>query len=134
MELKRRNRVNAEFSMASMTDIIFLLLIFFMITSSAISQSAIDVKLPTADATNASVQDPTTVTINEAGKYFVNDKEISKEALENYMVNELKDEANPSFTIRADENTKHKDVVFVMGIAETHKYNLAIATTESDTP
>ena len=132
MELKRRNRVNAEFSMASMTDIIFLLLIFFMITSSAISQSAIEVKLPSADASNPSAQDPATVTINEAGKYFVNDKEIPKENLENYLVQELKDETTPTFTIRADENTKHKDVVFVMGIAETHKFNIAIATTQAE--
>ncbi|AYO56714.1 biopolymer transporter ExbD [Chryseobacterium sp. 6424] len=132
MELKRRNRVNAEFSMASMTDIIFLLLIFFMITSSAISQSAIDVKLPKTDATNPSVQDPSTVTIKEDGKYYLNDEEIAKEELENVLVNALKDEENPSFTIRADENTKHKDVVFVMGIAETHKFNLAIATIQND--
>lgn len=132
MELKRRNRVNAEFSMASMTDIIFLLLIFFMITSSAISQSAIDVKLPKADATNVSAQDPSTVTINPEGKYFVNDKEVPKEQLENVLVNALKDEANPTFTIRADENTRHKDVVFVIGIAETHKFNLAIATIQEN--
>ncbi len=130
MELRRKNRVNAEFSMASMTDIIFLLLIFFMITSSAISQSAIDVKLPTAEAANPSVQDPAVVTIQEDGKYFVNDNEIAKEQLEQYLVNLLKEEEKPSFTIRADQNTKHKDVVFVMGIAETHRYNLAIATTE----
>ena len=118
--------------MASMTDIIFLLLIFFMITSSAISQSAIEVKLPNADAANPSAQDLATVTINEAGKYYVNDKEIPKENLENYLVQELKDETTPTFTIRADENTKHKDVVFVMGIAETHKFNIAIATTQAD--
>ncbi|WP_417427994.1 ExbD/TolR family protein [Halpernia sp.] len=130
MELKRKNRINAEFSMASMTDIIFLLLIFFMITSSAISQSAIDVKLPKADATNTSTQDPTTVTITEAGQYFINDKEIDKENLENYLINTLKTESTPTFTIRADQNTKHKDVVFVMEIAEKHKYNLAIATTQ----
>ena len=128
MELKRRNRVSAEFSMASMTDIIFLLLIFFMITSSAISQSAIDVKLPKAVAGDPSVQDPTAVTITQDGKYFVNDKEIPKEQLENYLVNALKNEQNPTFTIWADKNTKHGDVVFAMGIAETHKFNLAIAT------
>ena len=130
MELKRRNRISAEFSMASMTDIIFLLLIFFMITSSAISQSAIDVKLPKADATVSTAQDPTTVTITEAGKYYINDKEILKENLENYLVTTLKTEINPTFTIRADGNTKHKDVVFVMEIAEKNKYNLAIATTQ----
>ena len=118
--------------MASMTDIIFLLLIFFMITSSAISQSAIDVKLPSADSTNPSVQDPSTVTIKQDGKYFVNDREIPKEQLENVLVDALKNEPNPTFTIRADENTKHKDVVFVMGIAEMHKFNLAIATTQEN--
>ncbi len=132
MELKRRNRVSAEFSMASMTDIIFLLLIFFMITSSAISQSAIDVKLPKAVAVDPSVQDPTTVTITKDGNYFVNDKEIQKEQLENYLVDALKGEQNPAFTIKADQDTKHKDVVFVMGIAEMHKFNLAIATIENE--
>lgn len=130
MELKRRNRISAEFSMASMTDIIFLLLIFFMITSTAISQSAIEVSLPKADAENPSVQDPTFVTITADGKYYVNDKEIPKEQLEQYLVNTLQGVKNPTFTIRADENTKHKDVVFAMAIAEAHQYNLAIATTQ----
>lgn len=132
MELKRRNRISAEFSMASMTDIIFLLLIFFMITSSAITQSAIEVKLPQSVSGDPNVQDPTSVTITDDGKYFVNDKEIAKEELENYLVNTLEGEENPTFTIRADENTKHKDVVFAMGIAETHKFNLAIATTQEE--
>lgn len=132
MELKRRNRVSAEFSMASMTDIIFLLLIFFMITSSAISQSAIEVKLPQAVSGDPNVQDPTTVTIDKDGKYFVNDKEIAKEELENYLVNALDGQDKPAFTIRADQNTMHKDVVYVMGIAETHRYNLAIATVQEN--
>lgn len=132
MELKRRNRVSAEFSMASMTDIIFLLLIFFMITSSAISQSAIEVKLPTAANADPNVQDPTAVTITKDGKYFVNDKEIARDQLENYLVEALKGQENPAFTIRADEDTRHRDVVFAMEIAETHKFNLAIATTQKD--
>ncbi len=132
MELKRKNRVNAEFSMASMTDIIFLLLIFFMITSSAISQSAIDVKLPKATLTTTSVQDPAVVSIKADGQYFVNDREIAREELEPYLVDVLKDEEKPTFTIRADEDTRHKDVVFVMEIAEKHHYNLAIATTQEE--
>ncbi len=130
MELKRRNKASAEFSMSSMTDIIFLLLIFFIITSSAISQSAIEVKLPQAIATNPNVQDPTFVTINEEGQYFVNDKEILKEELETYLVDKLKEEEKPAFTVRADENTKHKDFVFVMSIAEKHHFSLAVATVE----
>ncbi len=132
MELKRRNRVSAEFSMASMTDIIFLLLIFFMITSSAIAQSSIDVKLPQASTTNASAQDPTTVTINEEGIFYINDKEIPREELEQHLVNVLKGQPSPTFTIRADQNTKHGDVVFAMEIAEKHKFNLAIATLQKE--
>lgn len=128
MELKRRNRVSAEFSMASMTDIIFLLLIFFMITSSAIAQSSIEVKLPEASTQNTSAQDPTTVTINADGIYYVNDKVIQKEELEALLVSALKGQQNPTFTIRADQNTKHGDVVYAMEIAEKHKFNLAIAT------
>ncbi|MEC5394062.1 ExbD/TolR family protein [Bergeyella sp. RCAD1439] len=128
MELKRRNRVSAEFSMASMTDIIFLLLIFFMITSSAISQSAIEVKLPQASSETPAAQDPTTVTITQEGNYFVADQAIPKTQLEQHLVKALQGKSNPLFTLRADENTKHKDVVFVMEIAERHKFNLAIAT------
>lgn len=132
MELKRRNKVSAEFSMASMTDIIFLLLIFFMITSSAISQSAIEVKLPEASSSDTSIQDPVTVSIKEDGSYFVNDSSVTSEMLEQYLVDELKDSDKPSFTIRADQNTKHKDVVFVMAIAEKYKYNIALATVEEE--
>ncbi|MFB9120428.1 ExbD/TolR family protein [Bergeyella porcorum] len=132
MELKRKNRVSAEFSMASMTDIIFLLLIFFMITSSAISQSAIEVKLPETSASNPSTQDPTAVTIKEDGTYYVGDENIQKEQLEQYLVETLKGQENPTFTIRADQNTKHGDVVFAMEIAEKHKFNIAIATIQNN--
>lgn len=118
--------------MASMTDIIFLLLIFFMITSSAISQSAIDVKLPKAVAGDPNVQQPTVITVSKEGKYYVNDKEIPREQVEAYLENILKNETSPSFTIRADQDTKHKDVVYLMNIAEKHQYNLAIATVQED--
>lgn len=130
MELKRKNKVRADFSIASMTDIIFLLLIFFMITSSAISQSAIDVNLPKAEAQNPSITDPATVTITAEGKYFVNDLETPKEKLEQSVMNLVDGLPNPSFTIKADGNSKHKDVVFAMAIAEKHHYALAIATAQ----
>lgn len=132
MELKRKNRVNAEFSMASMTDIIFLLLIFFMITSSAISQSAIEVHLPQASTENQNAQDPTAVSITPEGKYFVGEQEIPKEELEQHLVSTLQGQEHPTFTIRADENTKHGDVVFAMEIAEKHQFNISIATTPKD--
>lgn len=128
MKIQRRNKANPEFSLAAMTDVILLMLIFFMITSSAANQSAIDVKLPKTDAIDDNVPNPLTISIKPDGSYYVDDKPIAKEQLEQAIVNSLTNQTNKSFTIRADENTMHKDVVFVMEIAEKHKFNIAIAT------
>lgn len=132
MELKRRNRISAEFSMASMTDIIFLLLIFFMITSSAISQSAIDVKLPEVSTEAVPAQDPTTISITKEGAFYLNDEPIERTLLEQKLVAVLSGQQDKKFTIRADKQTPHGDVVFVMEIAEKHQYNLAIATLQNN--
>ena len=132
MELKRRNRISAEFSMASMTDIIFLLLIFFMITSSAISQSAIDVKLPEVSTEAVPAQEPTTISITKDWLFSLNDQPTERNILEQKLVEVLGKQQDRTFTIRADEQTKHGDVVFVMEIAEKYKFNIAIATLQKN--
>ncbi|CAH0135874.1 biopolymer transporter ExbD [Chryseobacterium sp. Bi04] len=128
MKIQRRNKANPEFSLAAMTDVILLMLIFFMITSSAANQSAIEVNLPKAGATEDNIPNPLTVSIKPDGSFFVDDNPVNKGDLEQIIVNKLANQTNKSFTIRADENTLHKDVVFVMEIAEKNKLNIAIAT------
>ncbi len=73
MKIQRRNKANPEFSLAAMTDVILLMLIFFMITSSAANQSAIDVNLPKAGATDDNIPNPVTVSIKPDGSFFVDD-------------------------------------------------------------
>lgn len=128
MKIQRRNKANPEFSLAAMTDVILLMLIFFMVTSSAANQSAIDVKLPKTGAVEDNISNPLTVSIKPDGSYFVDDSPVNKDQLEQIIVDKLTNQTNKSFTIRADENTMHKDVVFAMEIAEKHKFNIAIAT------
>jgi biopolymer transport protein ExbD len=128
MKIKRRNKANPEFSLAAMTDVILLMLIFFMITSSAANQSAIEVNLPKAGAVEDNIPNPLVVSIKPDGSYFVDDNPVNKGELEQTIVSKLTNQTNKSFTIRADENTMHKDVVFVMEIAEKNKFNIAIAT------
>ena len=130
MKIQRRNKANPDFSLAAMTDVILLLLIFFMITSTVANQSSIDVKLPKTENEAASMPNPVSVSIKPDGSYFLDDQPIQASALENALVSKMQNRTNPSFTIRADENCLHKDVVFVMEIAEKHKYNIAIATTQ----
>ncbi|MFP7656609.1 MULTISPECIES: ExbD/TolR family protein [Chryseobacterium] len=128
MKIQRRNKANPEFSLAAMTDVILLMLIFFMITSSAANQSAIDVNLPKTSTADDNIPNPLTVTIKPEGTYYIDDKPVAREQLEQTIVNNLTNQTNKSFTIRADENTLHKDVVFAMEIAEKHKFNIALAT------
>lgn len=128
MKIQRRNKANPEFSLAAMTDVILLMLIFFMITSSAANQSAIEVNLPKAGAVEDNIPNPLVVSIKPDGTYFVDDSPVTRDQLEPVIVSKLTNQTNKSFTIRADENTMHKDVVFVMEIAEKNKFNIAIAT------
>ena len=128
MKIQRRNKANPEFSVAAMTDVILLMLIFFMITSSAANQSAIEVNLPKAGAVEDNIPNPLVVSIKPDGTYFVDDVPVIKDQLEAMIVNKLASQTNKSFTIRADESTMHKDVVFAMEIAEKNKFNIAIAT------
>lgn len=132
MKIQRRNKANPEFSLAAMTDVILLLLIFFMITSAVANQSAIDVKLPKGENEAPNIPDPVTVSIKPDGSYFVDDVAVNKNELENTIVTKLDKVSSPSFTIRADKDCLHKDVVFVMEIAEKYKYNIAIATTQQE--
>lgn len=128
MKIQRRNKAHPEFSLAAMTDVILLMLIFFMITSSAANQSAIDVKLPQTGSVEDNIPNPMTVSVKPDGSYFVDDKPVARELVEQAIVSDLQSKSAKSFTIRADENTMHKDVVFLMEIAEKHKFNIAIAT------
>lgn len=128
MKIQRRNKAHPEFSLAAMTDVILLMLIFFMITSSAANQSAIDVKLPQTGSVDNNIPNPMTVSVKPDGSYFVNDIPVSRELVEQTIVADLQSKSAKSFTIRADESTMHKDVVFLMEIAEKYKFNIAIAT------
>lgn len=132
MNLKRRNKANPEFSLAAMVDVILLLLIFFMVTSAASNASAIDVKLPKTDIESPNIANELSVSIKDDGSYFIDEQPTRKEDIEQNITSRLKKQSQSSFTIRADKNTLHKDVVFLMEIAEKHKINIAIATTTEE--
>ena len=79
MGLKKKNKVNAEFSMSSLTDIIFLLLIFFMLTSSVVTPNALNLKMPGSSSSSVTVSEkPDDVTITRKGTLKINGKTTSK--------------------------------------------------------
>jgi biopolymer transport protein ExbD len=126
MKLRSRNRVSPEFSMASITDVIFLLLTFFMLTASA-SQSALSVNLPNAKGQEMPAE-RVYVAVSIEGKYFLNKKEIAKDQIEPSLKTLFGSNPAPAFVIAADEDALHKDVIFLMDIANRNKYKVLIAT------
>ena len=90
MALQSKHKVDASFSMSSMTDIIFLLLIFFMLTSSFITPSGLPVNLPSSETSDIVMQE-VTVTVTKDLRFSVNDKVVTRDQIKNELTTLLKD-------------------------------------------
>ena len=133
MALKRRNRVEATFSMSSMTDLIFLLLLFFVMASTMSSPNDIKINLPQARAKTSTKQVVAKVNIDELGNYSValgNKKavKIMPEDLEQYIVEAIGGDSTAYIALHADQDIAYKEVVRVLDIANQHKMKIVIAT------
>jgi biopolymer transport protein ExbD len=126
MNLQTRNKVDPAFNMSSMTDLIFLLLIFFMLTSSFITPSGLPVSLPSSKASTIEVQ-KVSVTITKDLKFYVNDKLVSKSSLENELKRSLKTQEG-AVILHIDESVPTREMVYVAGIATSLKAKVTIAT------
>ncbi len=126
MDIKSKHKVDANFSMSSMTDIVFLLLIFFMLTSSFITPSGLPVNLPSAAVGNI-VSQSNSVTITADLRYYLNDNEVSINDLEREL-RKVATEVNGSVAIHVDESVDTKHLVKVAGIAMKLKQKLTIVT------
>lgn len=126
MDLKTRNKVEVSFSMASMTDLIFLLLIFFMLTASFVTPSGLPVNLPTSKASTIEVQ-KVSITVTKDLQYYVNDKKVSKETLEAALKPLLSSPAGV-VVLHIDESVPTKELVFVAGVATSLEARVTLAT------
>lgn len=126
MNLKPKHKVEAAFSMSSMTDIIFLLLIFFMLTASFITPSGLPVNLPSSKSSEIVIQ-KVSVTITEDLKYYVNDKQVTINQLESMLRNAFEGREGV-VVLHADKTVPVEYVVKVAGIATSLEARVSIAT------
>ena len=128
MAIKRKSKINPNFNMSSMTDIVFLLLIFFMVSSTLINPNALRLLLP--QSTNQSSDRPiVVVSIDKNYTFYLNEKVIPFSMLERRLVEELKEQEDPCISLQADKSVPLEQIVKVMNIAKDHKYRLILATT-----
>ena len=135
MSLTSRNKVNVQFSMSGMTDIVFLLLLFFMLTSTLIAPNALKLLLPQSNNQTAAKKN-VTVSITPDLKYFVTVEgriqPVSFNQLEPMLEKELKYRVEPTISLHADKTVPIEYVVKVMNIARRHKYKVILATAPED--
>ncbi len=124
MKLKGRNKVSPDFSMSSMTDIVFLLLVFFMLTSN--SPNALDLLLPKAKGKSTNTQN-VSVSIDKDLQYFVNSQKINGEYIEIELKKALEGQDKPTIILRAEESVAIKEAVYVMDIANRNSYKVILA-------
>ena len=120
MGLKKKSKVSAEFSMSSLTDIIFLLLIFFMLTSSMVVPNALNLRLPGKSKvpTVPSKVDPMSVTLDARGTYYLNGNKINASSLEKQLrAMRKKRGKDASMTIKPNPMSPTENVVQVMDMA-----------------
>ena len=132
MALKRRNKVNAAFSMSSMTDIVFLLLIFFMVTSTLIAPNALKLLLP--ESNNQTAAKPiTAISITKDLKYYINDngaqKRVAFQEIEPYLKNKYGNGNNDVFiSLHMEKTIPVDEMVKMMNIAMRNGYKMILAT------
>ena len=126
MNLRGRNKVSPEFSMSSMTDIVFLLLVFFLLTSPAITPDALDLILPKAKGKTSNKQN-LSVSITKDLDYYVNKERVTENGIENYITSQLSGVEEPTIILRAEEGVPIENAVKIMDIANRNKYKIVLA-------
>ncbi len=128
MAIRNKNKVSVNFSNAGMSDIVFLLLLFFMLTSTLVHPTALKLLLPKG-TTQTSARPMTTVSITKDLQYFIEDQPIDLEYLEAALQSRVQDSPEIYISVHADRSVPIEYVVSVMNIAAKNQYKLILATT-----
>ena len=127
MALRSRNKVSANFNMSSMTDIVFLLLIFFMLTSTLVSPNALKLLLPNSKAKTLEKQ-TISISITKDIQFFINDREVTHETIEQEIKLLINNEQEPAIILHTDKSVPIEHVVKIMDISYRNKYKIVLAT------
>ena len=128
MGLRSRNKVSADFNMSSMTDSVFLLLIFFMLTSTLVSPNALKLLLPSSKARTLEKQ-TVSVSITKDIDFFINEHKVQEANIERELKLLLDNIDEAAIILHTDKTVDIEHVVKVMDIAYRNKYKIVLATT-----
>ena len=130
MALRTRNKVTPNFNMSSMTDIVFLLLIFFMLTSTLVSPNALKLLLPNSKSKTLEKQ-TISISIDKDINFYIDENQVDITELETRLINILSSELEPAIILHSDKSVEIEHVVKIMDIAYRNNYKIVLATDPS---
>ena len=127
MAIRSRNKISPNFNMSSMTDIVFLLLIFFMLTSTLVSPNALKLLLPSSESKTLAKQ-TVSVSIKSVGEFYVNKTRVSYDQLESTLLQAIAGKDDPSIILHVEKSLPIEEAVKVMDIASRNRLKMVLAT------
>ena len=127
MDFKTRNKITPNFNMSSMTDVVFLLLIFFMIASTlAKNLNTIDVKLPQAKGKSEN-RDNISVSIDSKNRFYIDGEFVRKKNIKDKLITKLSKSNKRVRILRSDNRVPIKEIVYVMDLANKNSVKVVLA-------
>ena len=130
MDFKTRNKITPNFNMSSMTDVVFLLLIFFMIASTlAKNLNTIDVKLPQAKGKSEN-RENISVSIDSKNRFYIDGEFVRKKNIKDELITKLSKSNKRVIILRSDSTVPIKEIVYLMDIANKNSIKVVLAVKE----
>ena len=128
MNIRKRRAFHDEDAMSAMNDIMFFLLLFFLIIATMSNANIIKILLPKSDTTSKMARQPLTLTVTEELKYYVNSNEVPASMLEGALADAVKRNEDPTVVLRIAKDLKVQDLVDVMSIAARLNLKMVLST------
>jgi biopolymer transport protein ExbD len=128
MELRKRRAFHDEDAMSAMNDIMFFLLLFFLIIATMSNANIIKILLPKSDTTSKLAKQPLTLTVTDELKYYVNSNEVPANMLEGALADAIKRNEDPTVVLRIAKSLTVQDLVDVMSIAAKLNLKMVLST------
>jgi biopolymer transport protein ExbD len=126
MNIGGRNKISPDFNMSSMTDIVFLLLIFFMLTSTLVTVNALDIILPKAQGKTENKKS-TAISITKKLDFYIDKKKVKENEIEQYLIKNVVNSDNATIVLRAEEGVPIEKAVHILDIANRNKIKVILA-------
>ena len=128
LNLRRRNKMTGEVFVGSLNDIMFFLLLFFLITSTMATPNVLKLLLPNAKTSHPAMKHPVTVAVTADMQYAVNDEIVSFEKLESTIIANLAGQEDPTVILKVDKSVQVQGLVDLLDIGARNKIKMVLAT------